>query len=150
MSDQFTYWLVVERYENWISDSKSNFCRYGIPHRLRNLASQVKAGDRLVTYVSSRYSSFSDIRCVVSDELKPIKGLDFYDDPFSFSIETTPLTVLGEGAWVGVRPHLDKLDFTKAHKSWGVVFYTALRRLSLEDGRYLENLLNHGKCNSTQ
>jgi len=143
MDEQFTYWLVVERYENWISDRQSYFCRYGIPHRLRNLASQIKKGDRLITYVSSRRSSFADIRSVLTDGLTKIKALEFYSDPFIYSINTTPITVLEKGSWIDVRPHLDKLNFTKAHKNWGMVFYTSLRRLDMEDGKYLEQLINN-------
>lgn len=142
MSEQYTYWLVVERYENWISDRQNGFCRYGIPHRLRNLASKVKRGDRLITYVSSRHSAFADIRCVTSDELQKINGLQFYDDPFQYSIQTKPILTLEQDAWVKVKPHLAELNFTREHKSWGVVFYTALRKLDLVDGKYIEDLIS--------
>lgn len=61
------YWLIVERYENWLVDQSEGFSRFGLPERKKPIADQIKKNDVLVVYVSSGMSALSDARLVTED-----------------------------------------------------------------------------------
>lgn len=92
-------WLAVEREENWQADSRNNYRTFGLPQRKKKLAEQVKAGDRVIFYVSRPVSSIVNMRIVTEDGIHDAKQHD-YDEPFMFEIRTSPLTILSVSNWI--------------------------------------------------
>ena len=62
-----THWLLVERLENWETDKREGFLRFGMPERKKKLAAQIKTGDQLIFYIASGISMLSDIRIATAD-----------------------------------------------------------------------------------
>jgi len=66
-------WLIIERLENWEADQANGFSFFGLPRRYKTSASEIKKGDKVYCYVSSRISAFSDVREVTAAGIKHVK-----------------------------------------------------------------------------
>ena len=73
------WWLVVERYENWLVDRDRKFATLGFPERMKRRVSSLKAGDRLVIYVSSGCSAITGVREVLSSETRYRPDFSYLD-----------------------------------------------------------------------
>jgi len=131
------YWLIVERYENWLADKANEFSYYGLHRTKLKLASKVSKGDKLITYVSSGLSSFADLREVIEDDLIDIHQQNQYDDIYQYALRTKSILLLEEASWVPIKDHLQSLSFTKGKKNWGMVMYNPLRQMNEEDALFL-------------
>jgi predicted RNA-binding protein len=127
------YWLSVERYDNWETDKRAGFSFLGVTNRKLKLSSEMKAGDLLITYVSSGYSCFSDIREIVSDKPKISKFGLAYDEPYPYQIDTKPFIVLQEKKWIKIHDFVGKLSFLPIEKDWRQIMRNSPRKLSEED-----------------
>ena len=136
-----TYWLLVERLENWKTDEQEGFLRFGMPERKRKLAEQIEAGDHLIFYVASGVSKISDIRIAAGGGIAKLAGAGKYDTAFPFAIHTRPHLVLPRDAWVPFSGLVKKLSFTAAKLDWRQTMRNGLRRLDKEDGLVLENAI---------
>jgi hypothetical protein len=101
------YWLIIERLENWEADRANDFAFFGLPRRYRRAAAEVTQNDRVICYVSSKISAFSDIRVVRETGINPVKRTmqDAYDRSFEFFFSTSPTLILPRIAWVPLNPH---------------------------------------------
>lgn len=135
-------WLLVERLENWNVDAAEGFQRFGLSEYKTKLAEQIKTGDRLIVYVSSGISAFSDIRESVSDGYKRLRFGGDYDTAFPISISTRPVLTLPRQNWVPVQSLISSLAFTRDRKDWRQVMRNALRHLTDEDAEILSAALN--------
>jgi hypothetical protein len=46
--DQTSYWMIVERYENWVVDFAEKFQRFGLSERKRSTANQIVKRDTVI------------------------------------------------------------------------------------------------------
>jgi hypothetical protein len=86
-------WLIIERLENWEADQANGFSFFGLPRRYKTSASEIKKGDKVYCYVSSRISAFSDVREVTAAGIKHVKPdshEDIYDRNFAYYFTTSP------------------------------------------------------------
>lgn len=135
------HWLIVERYQNWLSDSESDFRYFGLPEYKLKMANKVKEGDYLIAYIATGKSSFSDIRKVESDGVIKIIHQINYDEVFNNGLATSSVLVLPEERWVKITNLLNLLDLTKGLKNWGNVMRTPIRKLSQNDAQIIENAI---------
>jgi len=135
------FWLIVERYENWKIDRREGFKRFGLPLKKQKMARDMKAGDLLLTYISSGKSAFSDVRCVTKDGAEPIRRGSEYDTAFPIAIQTRPVVTLQETSWIPFKGLAPKLSFTAGHEDWRQLLRTSLRRLPNEDGLLLHQAI---------
>lgn len=133
------YWLIVERYDNWIVDRKENFVRFGLPERKRTTAGKIKPSDLLVVYVSGK-SCFSDIRRVLSPAIITLRFGGSYDAAFSFALSTESFVAPAEENWVPVKELAERLSFLSP-TDWRQSFRTSLRSIPEADGRLVEQVL---------
>ena len=107
-----TYWLLVERFENWKVDCWEGFYRFGLQDQKKRLADQMRKGDQLVFYVSGGVSKFSDIRELTAEGTFKL-GVDrAYDTAFALSIATKPSLTLSFDRWVPIKDLVTRLSFT--------------------------------------
>jgi predicted RNA-binding protein len=132
-----TYWLLVERLENWEVDRKEGFRRFGLPANKKQLASEMKKGDKLIFYVSSGLSKFADIREASEEGTFDLGVRGGYDTAFPISISTKPLLTLDLAQWVPIHDLISKISITATHKDWRQVMRTSLRRISDEDAEVI-------------
>lgn len=135
------YWLSVERYDNWLTDKAAGFKFLGIFDRKLKTAQQMKAGDYLISYISSGKSSFADIRKIISDHPSKFKKGLIYDEPFPYVILTEPYIILDESDWIKIHDVLDKLTFLPIEKDWRQMMRNSLRKLNDDDALFLINLI---------
>ncbi len=135
------YWIIVERLENWKADKKDNFTKFGLKNRNRQVASSIEKGDILISYISSRISSFADIREATASGVAHLKSEDDYDTAFELYVATSPKLVLDRPKWLPVKEIVTSLELTMERKEWASLFRTSLRKLSEKDGRFLTNLM---------
>jgi predicted RNA-binding protein len=124
-----TYWLLVERLENWETDRQDGFRKFGIPERKQKMADAIRKGDRLIFYVSSGLSALSDIREAAEDGTRKLARGGDYDTAFPISISTRPYLTLDRRQWVSFRDLIDKLSITATKSDWRQVMRTSLLRL---------------------
>lgn len=131
------FWLSVERYENWLADQNSGFTFLGIGERKLKLATEIKPGDIIVTYVSSGYSSFSGFREVISERPKKSSFRSHYDEPFPYQIDTRPIISLPAEKWVKIHDFVGKLSFLPVNLDWRQNMRNALRKLDEHDAKII-------------
>lgn len=146
------HWLIVERKENWETDRANGFSFFGLSPRYKWLASEIKEGDKVYCYVSSRISALSDIRVVRAAGIKKIKEDSFedvYDRNFAYRIATSPELVLPSEKWVPLKQLMSVLELTKGRSagSCRALFQTSIRRLTPADGSAITDAMRHAAAN---
>ena len=135
------FWLLVERLENWETDEREGFHRFGLPESKAALAAQIKTGDLLIFYVSSGISRFSDIREAVADGTRKLLHGGDYDTAFPIMLSTRPQLTLSRLSWVPIKPLIGGLSFTKGTSDWRQLMRTSLRHLNEADARLIINAM---------
>jgi hypothetical protein len=130
------YWLIVERYENWLVDRSENFRRFGLSERKVKPAERINPGDILITYVS-RKACFADARRVRKPTMSRMRGGGPYQEPFSAALLTEPLVILDEDEWIPVSAVADQLSFLQTKRDWRQCFRNTLRVLAEADGNMI-------------
>lgn len=136
-SDGVSYFLIVERPENWAVDKETGFSQFGIPRTRASIGSAIRAEDILITYVSGGVSRIADCRRVTAGGLVPRTKDVPYKSVFPWFILTEPLIALSEEEWIPIREMLERLEFAKGITNWRQLFRTSVRRLSATDGYIL-------------
>ena len=119
----------------------------GFRPRQKNAASKIKPGDKLVCYVT-KISRWVDILEVTSECFESDTPL-FYseDDPFVIRFRVKPLVWLPKEKAVPIHENRvwEALSFTQSHEKnsshWTGKMRNSLNLLSMEDGQFLEELL---------
>src|SRR5262245_37433469 len=94
--NEFRYWMIVETVDNWMTDKRNGFTYFGISEHKVRVAEGMAQGDTVLTYVSSRVSSFADVRRVEGSRPEKLRFGGDYSTPFPFCIRTSPLISLDE------------------------------------------------------
>ncbi len=137
LGDVEMYWLSIERYENWKTDEKTGFSFLGISDRKLKVAEEMKSRDLIITYISSGYGCFSDIREVVSDKPRRSKMGLVYDEPYPYQIDTKPLLILQKVQWLKIHNFVARLDFLSKGKDWRQVLRHSPRKLVAADAELI-------------
>jgi predicted RNA-binding protein len=133
MSGSKSYWLLVERLENWNFDQRNGFRQFGLPDHKKTLGSEIKKGDLLIFYVSTGVSSFADIREAQADGVSKMPRGEHYDTAFPLRITTQPYLILSREQWVPMKLLADRISITAGKADWRHVVRNSLRRLSSSD-----------------
>ena len=140
------YWVVTERYENWLIDKQMGFTVFGVSESKRKLASRIVAGDSIITYISSGRSCFSDLREATVNGVTELGIKGRYDDPFPFAIRTKPVLILQEEKWISIKDIARDLSFLK-NGYWIQAFRASPKQIPEQDGIYLIDLFTKRNCN---
>jgi hypothetical protein len=125
---------MVERLDNWLVDKHEGFRRFGIPAKKASLAKQVARGDKLIFYISSGMSQFSDIREATADGVTNLGAGGAYDTGYPLSLSTKPIITLEQDRWVPLKDLAEDLSITRGKKDFRFVVRASIRRLSEDDG----------------
>ena len=133
--------------ETYEAFSESSRDISGFRKRQQNAASQIHPGDKLVCYVT-KVSRWIGVLEVTSDFFINEAPL-FYpeDDPFVVRFRVRPIVCLTKEKAVPIhQDHIwDSLSFTKGHdkgsSTWTGKMRNSLNPLTIDDGRFLEELL---------
>lgn len=119
----------------------------GFRPRQKNAASKIKPGDKLVCYVTkiSRWVGILEVTSECFESDTPL----FYseDDPFVIRFRVKPLVWLPKEKAVPIHENRvwEALSFTQSHEKnsshWTGKMRNSLNLLSMEDGQFLEELL---------
>lgn len=129
-------WLFVERMEHWQIDEAEGFARFGLSPAAAKRAAEIQAGDRLVFYISSGVSAFSDIREALSGDIEKLRFGGDYDTAYPYAIRTRPVLVLPRTCWLPMREIAPSLD-AFSNRDWRQMMRATLRRMSDTDGKRL-------------
>lgn len=121
------------RKENWQADIKRNLELLGVTSKKLPFFKTINPGDKIITYVSSRVSSFSGIREVTSENPEKSTANLGYDDNYDYCIKTRKLMVLTNQNYVPIKPLLNKLELTSGKKHWMNLLMTSIREISAAD-----------------
>lgn|SRR5215208_981607 len=137
------HWLIIERLDNWAADQENGFSFFGLPPRYRSVSSQMKKGDKVYCYVSSKISAFADIRVVRDAGIKKMKedsSEDIHNRNFAYYFTTAPLLVLPREKWIPLTRLASALELTKERTvmSLRAVLQTSIRKLSVVDAELLQ------------
>jgi hypothetical protein len=139
------HWLIIERPENWEADYRNGFSSFGLPHRYKNVASEIKDRDKVYCYVS-RIGAFADIRVVLDAGIKQMKEDSFHDiysRNFAYYFTTTPLIVLPRDKWLPLSRLTSRLELTRDRTASSIraVFQRSIRKLSRVDAELLTHAM---------
>jgi hypothetical protein len=137
MSDQRSYWLLVERLANWERDCANGFRQFGIPSNKKGLAGRIRRGDFLIFYVSSGVSAFADVREAETDGVRPMPRDDNYDIHFPWMILSRPILTVARDKWVHIGTLAAKLSITAGMKHWRNAVRSSLNRLDPRDANLI-------------
>jgi predicted RNA-binding protein len=140
-TNQVTYWLLVERLENWQIDQRESFRRFGIPARKAKVASGIRRGDLLIFYISSSISAFSDVREAIADGTQTLRFGGDYDTPYPISVGTKPRITLPRERWIPLKQIASRVKFIGGKADWRQAMRNSVRRLDPEDGRLIVELI---------
>lgn len=138
------YWLLVERYENWLIDKSQGFKKLGFSDRHLANVKKIQKGDKIVIYVTKK-SGFAVVYEVVSPTYYRDTSL-IWDDIFPLRIEVKPQIVLKEDAFVPVRNVTNELSFLKDKKeNWGKCFQNPMRELNEQDYKKIVEFIQRAR-----
>jgi len=140
------YWLIVERYENWLVDSAEGFRHFGLSERRKAAIERIKAGDLLIVYVTGK-SCFSDVRRVLMPTTVRLKLGGPYDAAFPYALATEPVVTLKAENWLSVQSLAPKLGFLQ-FRDWRQAMRNSLREIPESDGRLLEKAIRSAAAHS--
>jgi predicted RNA-binding protein len=142
-----TYYLNLFSPETFEAFNHSDRETSGFRYRQRNVASQVKVGDRLLCYMTklSRWIGILEVTKESYQDDSPI----FYDhdDPFVIRLKVKPIVWLDKEEAIPIKQDRvwNALGFTKDHKknssAWTGKLRVSLNRLDVEDAEFLERIL---------
>ncbi|GAA6170750.1 hypothetical protein NBRC116592_04200 [Colwellia sp. KU-HH00111] len=135
------YYINVLRLDNFEVDFRNGFSTLAIAERKLKLSTQLSEGDMVISYVSSRVSSFASIRSIVNPSLIPSAKILEYDVPIHGYIETRPELVLKESEWVRVKDIIQDLSFIKHKKYWMNKFLNSLFEINKKDFHIIRKLM---------
>ncbi len=131
------FWIAVESYKNWLTDSDNAFQFTGVSSSRERRAAQARNGDLIFVYVPSPRCSFSDVRRVAKNGLSRSPHTRLYDMPCSGGLVTTPERTLEVKKWVPVQQFIGKLSFIKISFKWGQAFRVSFREITPKDAVHL-------------
>lgn len=144
MTDEPTYWMLVTSPENFATTRGLGFTIQGIKSRHRKKAEKMKAGDRVLWYLTG-LQSFAGTATITGpyyeDHELIWRSKPGEDYPFRFPIH--PDTILEPGQFVKAETLLPGLEFVKKWPAehWHLAFQGNVHTLPQGDFAFIEDEL---------
>jgi predicted RNA-binding protein len=141
------YYLDIFSPATYEAFSKSSKDVAGVREGQARYAEKLKQGDKLICYMTklSRWMGILEVTSgVFRDETPRFHDMD---DPYVIRVKVKPIAWLEKEYAIPIREDIvwDNLsltkDFPKTGSHWTGPFRSSLNRLSIEDGRFLEELI---------
>lgn len=140
------YYINLFSPETYCAFTESDRNVSGFRERHKRVAAAIRPGDKLICYMT-RLSRWVGILEVTSDSFRDDTPIFRQPDPFIVRFRVSPQVWLEPEQAIPIRHDVcwKHLSFTKDSRrnssAWTAMVRSSLRRLSDEDGRYLEKLL---------
>jgi predicted RNA-binding protein len=139
MKKERQYYILITKPDDYKIDVKNMFSFAGFPERHENTLKKMKNGDRIVYYITGKYSFGA---------ITEVNGKYYYDDDQVWSdwfylypsrIKTKPIYIINNFSnMVFIKNIWDQLEFIKNKKKWGAYFQGSLKHLNKRDYKVIE------------
>ena len=136
-------WVFTGDLTNFRINVERGFDVIGFKERRRNQAMQFEPGDEIVFYVTGvqAFGGVARVRSDMFEDRTPIwpQGKKKKPEPYPWRVETEPVLVLGEDAFLPAESLVDELEHLRKWPAehWHLGFQGQLRTVSEADAKLL-------------
>jgi hypothetical protein len=139
------HWMIVTTPENLRKTREHGFSVQGIKTRHRRRAESIRAGDRILYYVTGRMAFAATVTVTSSmfEEHTPIWRTARRDEDYPWRVHTRPDLSPDEGDWVPAKALAYRLEYVRKWppESWTLAFQGHLHQLPQKDFGLVEEEL---------
>lgn len=139
------YWMIVSSPENFRKTREHGFTSQGVKSRHRKRVETMRAGDRILWYVTGRmaFAATATITSTMFEEHTIVWRSVRSEEVYPWRVRIKPDVVLEEGAWVLAKELAYRLDYVRKWppESWTLAFQGHLHQLAQKDFKLVEDEL---------
>jgi hypothetical protein len=147
-TDNATYWIVVGSIDNYRRTAERGFTIQGLKSRHRKKAERMKAGDKIIHYVTG-IKAFGAISTIASPYFESHEIIWQSGDPkkaaedYPFRVETTPDLVLDEADFVPAEGVARKMTYVSKWppENWTLAFQGNVHEIGRGDYELIRDAL---------
>src|SRR5947209_9723527 len=137
------YWMVVSSPDNFRKTREHGFAIQGLKSRHRRRVETMRAGDRLLYYVTGRmgFAATVTLASPMYEDHTPIWRSSRRDEDYPWRVHIRPDLVLDETDWVPAKDLAYRLDYVRKWppEAWKLAFQGHIRALPLVDFAVIED-----------
>jgi hypothetical protein len=139
------YWMVVSSPENFRKTRDHGFSAQGIKARHRRRVEVMRAGDRLLYYITGRmaFAGTATLTSPMYEEHSMIWRSVRFEEDYPWRVRLRPDVVLDEPDWVPAKDLAYRLDYVRKWppEHWTLAFQGHLHQLAQKDFKLIEDEL---------
>jgi hypothetical protein len=137
------YWMIVSSLENYRKTQERGFSVQGIKARHRRRAEMMKAGDRLLYYVTGRmvFTAVATLTHGMFEDHTHIWRSMRRDEDYPWRVRIKPDLVLEESEWVNAKELAYRLEYVRKWppEHWTLAFQGHVHQLPQKDFKLIED-----------
>ena len=135
--------MIVSSPDNWKRTREHHFGLLGLKSRHRRRAESIKAGDRLLYYVTGRmaFAGTATVTSNVFEDHHPIWRSARRDEDYPWRVHIRPDLVLEDSEWIPAKEVAYRLEYVRKWppESWTLAFQGQLHQLAQKDFKLIED-----------
>ncbi|HEX6488946.1 MAG TPA: EVE domain-containing protein [Candidatus Dormibacteraeota bacterium] len=140
-----SYWMIVTSPENFRKSRELSFSVQGVKRRHRRRMESIKAGDRLLYYVTGRmvFAATATVTSPMFEDHTPIWRSTRREEDYPWRVHIRPERVLDEQEWIAARDVAFRLEYVRKWppEHWTLAFQGNLHQLPRTDFQLIEGEL---------
>ena len=137
------YWMIVSSLENYRKTAERGFTLQGIKSRHRRRAEMMKAGDRLLFYVTGRmaFAATCTLGSGMFEEHTHVWRSARRDEDYPWRVRIRPDLVLQDNEWLPAKELAYRLDYVRKWppEHWTLAFQGHVHQLPQKDFKLIED-----------
>jgi predicted RNA-binding protein len=137
------YWMIVSSLENYRKTQERGFSVQGVKTRHRKRAEMMKAGDRLLFYVTGRmvFTATCTLTSSMFEEHSHVWRTSRREEDYPWRVRIRPEVVLEESEWVPAKELAYRLEYVRKWppEHWTLAFQGHVHQLLQKDFKLIED-----------
>jgi predicted RNA-binding protein len=137
------YWMIVSSLDNFRKTQERGFSVQGIKTRHRKRAEMMKAGDRLLFYVTGRmaFTATCTLTSAMFEEHSHVWRTTRREEDYPWRVRIRPELVLEEPEWVPAKELAYRLEYVRKWppEHWTLAFQGHVHQLLQKDFKLIED-----------
>jgi predicted RNA-binding protein len=137
------HWMIVSSLENFRKTQERGFTVQGVKSRHRKRAEMMKAGDRLLYYVTGRmvFTATCTLTSSMFEEHAYVWRSSRRDEDYPWRVRIKPEAVLEEGEWLPAKELAYRLEYVRKWppEHWTLAFQGHVHQLPQKDFKLIED-----------
>lgn len=137
------YWMIVSSLDNFRKTQERSFTLQGIKSRHRRRAEMMKAGDRLLYYVTGRmvFTATCTLTSAMFEEHSHVWKTSRRDEDYPWRVRMQPDVALEDGEWLPAKELAYRLEYVRKWppEHWTLAFQGHVHQLPQKDFKLIED-----------